>query len=234
MQTDVLGFDEINETDLLLVGGKGLNLGELSRIEGVRVPAGFCVTTAAYQRMAGQNGNISSLLDRLSLLTTADREQIADISQEIRNEIENVKIDAEIKEAISRFHSKLGEREAYAVRSSATAEDLPNASFAGQQDSYLNIIGIDDILKHVARCWASLFTERAVIYRIQNGFDHRKVQLSVVIQQMVFPQASGILFTADPATSNRKVLSIDASFGLGRRSYPDLCPLITIRFAKER
>lgn len=215
MQTNVLGFDEINETDLLLVGGKGLNLGELSRIEGVRVPAGFCVTTAAYQRMAGQNGNISSLLDRLSLLTTADREQIADISQEIRNEIENVKIDAEIKEAISRFHSKLGEREAYAVRSSATAEDLPNASFAGQQDSYLNIIGIDDILKHVARCWASLFTERAVIYRIQNGFDHRKVQLSVVIQQMVFPQASGILFTADPATSNRKVLSIDASFGLG-------------------
>ncbi len=101
------------------------------------------------------------------------------------------------------------------MRSSATAEDLPTASFAGQQDTYLNIIGKEAILKHISKCWASLFTERAVIYRIQNGFDHRKVYLSVVVQKMVFPQAAGILFTADPVTSNRKVLSIDASFGLG-------------------
>ena len=113
------------------------------------------------------------------------------------------------------FLSKLGEKNAYAVRSSATAEDLPTASFAGQQDTYLNIIGKEAILKHISKCWASLFTERAIIYRLQNGVDHRKVYLSVVVQKMVFPQAAGILFTADPVTSNRKVLSIDASFGLG-------------------
>jgi rifampicin phosphotransferase len=101
------------------------------------------------------------------------------------------------------------------VRSSATAEDLPAASFAGQQDTYLNIIGMDAILKHISKCWASLFTNRAVIYRMQNRFDHSQVYLSVIIQRMVFPQVAGILFTADPVTSNRKVLSIDASFGLG-------------------
>lgn len=101
----------------------------------------------------------------------------------------------------------------FAVRSSATAEDLPHASFAGQHDTYLNIIGKDALLQHISMCWASLFTERAIIYRIQNQFDHRKVQLAVVIQQMISPEASGILFTADPITSNRKSLSIDASFG---------------------
>jgi phosphoenolpyruvate synthase/pyruvate phosphate dikinase len=109
----------------------------------------------------------------------------------------------------------LGEEDAYAVRSSATAEDLPTASFAGQQDTYLNIIGKTAILKHISKCWASLFTQRAVTYRLQNGFDHRKVQLAVVVQKMVFPQVAGILFTADPVSGNRKVLSIDASFGLG-------------------
>src|SRR5699024_2104697 len=90
-----------------------------------------------------------------------------------------------------------------------------HASFAGQQDTFLNIKGKDAILEHIRKCWASLFTDRAVIYRIQNRFDHRKVYLSVIIQRMIFSQASGILFTADPVTSNRKVLSIDASFGLG-------------------
>ena len=101
------------------------------------------------------------------------------------------------------------------MRSSATAEDLPTASFAGQQDTYLNIIGKDAILQNISKCWASLFTDRAVIYRMQNDFDHRKVYLSVVIQKMVFPQAAGIMFTADPITSSRRVASIDASFGLG-------------------
>ena len=116
---------------------------------------------------------------------------------------------------MTRLLTKLGDKEPYAVRSSATAEDLPTASFAGQQDTYLNIIGKEAILKHISRCWASLFTDRAVIYRMQNNFDHNKVHLSVVIQKMVFPEAAGIMFTADPITSNRKVVSIDASFGLG-------------------
>ena len=104
---------------------------------------------------------------------------------------------------------------AYAVRSSSTAEDLPNASFAGQQDTYLNVAGPLAILQHVSRCWASLFTERAVTYRLRNGFDHRKLSMGVVVQEMVFPHSAGTLFTADPVTSNRKVVVVEASFGLG-------------------
>ena len=111
--------------------------------------------------------------------------------------------------------AQLGEQAAYAVRSSATAEDLPTASFAGQQDTYLNVVGPAAILQHVSRCWASLFTERAVTYRLRNGVDHRQVQMAVVVQRMVFPHAAGILFTAEPVTGNRKVASVEASFGLG-------------------
>ncbi len=215
MSSYVLGFQEIDKTKLMLVGGKGANLGELSRIEGIRVPEGFCVTTEAYKRIIEQTSELNELLDQLSLLKAVDREKISATSGQIRRVIEGIAIPMDIHDEISRRLAELGEKEAYAVRSSATAEDLPTASFAGQQDTYLNIIGRDAILHHISKCWASLFTDRAVTYRIQNGFDHRKVYLSVVVQRMVFPQASGIMFTADPVTSNRKVLSIDASFGLG-------------------
>ena len=163
----------------------------------------------------GETSSINKLLNQLSLLKVQDREKIGDLSREIRRVIEGIAIPQDINEEITSLLSTLGDKNAYAVRSSATAEDLATASFAGQQDTYLNIIGKEEILKHISKCWASLFTERAVIYRIQNAFDHRKVHLSVVVQKMVFPQAAGILFTADPVTSNRKVLSIEASFGLG-------------------
>src|SRR5205085_7733039 len=116
---------------------------------------------------------------------------------------------------ITRPLARLGEQAAYAVRSSATAEDLPTASFAGQQDTYLNVVGPAAILQHVSRCWASLFTERAVTYRLRNGLHQRKVHMAVVVQQMVLPYAAGVLFTADPVTSNRNVTSVEASFGLG-------------------
>ncbi|WP_233139108.1 phosphoenolpyruvate synthase [Sporomusa sphaeroides] len=211
----VLGLQEIDKTKLMAVGGKGANLGELSRIEGIRVPDGFCVTTEAYKRIIDQSPEFNLLLDQLSLLKADDRQRIAEISVRIRQVIEAIAIPKDISEDITGFLSRFGEKDAYAVRSSATAEDLPTASFAGQQDTYLNIIGKEAILKHISKCWASLFTERAVTYRLQNGFDHRKGHLSVVVQKMVFPQAAGILFTADPLTSNRKVLSIDAGFGLG-------------------
>jgi pyruvate,water dikinase len=211
----VLGFQDIDKTKLMVVGGKGANLGELSRIEGIRVPDGFCITTEAFKRIIGETSSIHKLLDQLSLLKVEDRDKIGELSGEIRRVIEGIAIPADIHEEITHFLSRLGEKNAYAVRSSATAEDLPTASFAGQQDTYLNIIGEEAILKHISKCWASLFTERAVIYRLQNGFDHRNVNLAVVVQKMVFPQVAGILFTADPVTSNRKVLSIDASFGLG-------------------
>lgn len=215
MNSYVLGFQEIDKTKLAIVGGKGANLGELSGIEEIQVPEGFCVTTEAYQEIIGNNEEFHSLLDQLSFLKADNRESIGEISAKIRQVIEEIAIPQGINKEITRYLERLGEKNAYAVRSSATAEDLATASFAGQQDTYLNIIGKDDILKHISKCWASLFTDRAVTYRIQNGFDHGKVYLSVIIQKMVFPDAAGIMFTADPITMNRTVTSIDASFGLG-------------------
>jgi pyruvate,water dikinase len=215
MNSYVLSFQEVDKTMLSMVGGKGANLGELSNAHGIKVPQGFCVTTEAYKKITGHNEELNGLLDELSRLRAEDREKVGELSKKVRRVVEEIAIPEDINEEITSLLSILGEKNAYAVRSSATAEDLPTASFAGQQDTYLNIIGREAILKHISKCWASLFTERAVTYRIQNGFDHRKVQLSVVVQKMVFPDVSGILFTADPVTSNRKVLSIDASFGLG-------------------
>jgi pyruvate,water dikinase len=215
MSSLVLGFQEMEKTQFLLVGGKGLNLGELSKIEGIPVPEGFCVTTVGYQKAIEQKETYYALLDRLTRLKAEDRAQIGEISRQIRQIIMEVEVPADVVEAVTHYLSRFGEEHAYAVRSSATAEDLPHASFAGQQDTYLNIIGKEAILQHISKCWASLFTDRAVIYRMQNGFDHSQVYLSVIVQRMVFPQASGILFTADPITSNRKLLSIEASFGLG-------------------
>jgi pyruvate,water dikinase len=215
MKPYVLEFREIDKTKQMVVGGKGMNLGECSRIDGILVPEGFCVTTEAFKRVIGENDELHQLLDQLAVQKVDERKRISEISRKIRDLIEGIEIDKGIEEDIDRCLLTFGFEHAYAVRSSATAEDLPFASFAGQQDTYLNIKGKDAILQHISKCWASLFTDRAVIYRMQNGFDHRKVYLSVVIQRMIFPQASGILFTADPVSSNRKVLSIDASFGLG-------------------
>jgi pyruvate,water dikinase len=211
----VLGLEEIDKTQVALVGGKGAHLGELSRIEGIRVPAGFCVTTDAFRRIMTTVPWIDDQVDRLSRLDPDDREAIRTLSAEIRRTLEGIAIPDDLAAAITRSVARLGEQAAHAVRSSATAEDLPTASFAGQQDTYLNVIGSAAILQHVSRCWASLFTERAVTYRLRNGFDHRKAHMAVVVQQMVFPQAAGILFTADPVTSNRKVAYVEASLGLG-------------------
>jgi pyruvate,water dikinase len=211
----ILEFHETDRTNLAIVGGKGSNLGELSKIKGVQVPSGFCITTKAYAEIVGNHEEFNSLVSHLETRTIDSRDDIRDISSRIRTVIENVEIPDIIDTAVVTQLQKLGIEDAYAIRSSATAEDLPNASFAGQQDTYLNIIGKQAIIKHIGKCWASLFTDRAVTYRIQNRFDHRKVQLSVVIQKMIFPKVSGILFTADPVTGNRKMSSIDAGFGLG-------------------
>ena len=215
MSSLVLDFQEIEKTQLSLVGGKGLNLGELSKIQGIQVPEGFCITTVGFQKAIEQNDAYHALMDQLKRLQVEDRDQIGEISRNIRQILLEVEIPSDVVKAVTHYLSQFGEEHAYAVRSSATAEDLPHASFAGQQDTYLNIIGKEAIMQHISKCWASLFTDRAVIYRMQNGFDHSQVYLSVIVQKMVFPQASGILFTADPITSNRKLLSIDASFGLG-------------------
>jgi pyruvate,water dikinase len=215
MSSYVLGFQEIDRTLVAVVGGKGAHLGELSRIEGIRVPAGFCVTTDAFRRIMAEGPSIEERLERLSRLDPDDRDEVRTLSEEIRRSIEGVAIPDDLAEAITGAHAKLGEQVAYAVRSSATAEDLPTASFAGQHDSYLNVVGPAAILQHISRCWASLFTERAVTYRLRNGIDHRKVHMAVVVQQMVFAEAAGVLFTADPVSSNRKVAVVEATFGLG-------------------
>lgn len=215
MKRYVLGLSETKSSKLALTGGKGANLGVLAGMDGIHVPQGFCVTTEAYKEVTENNQELKFLLDDLALLTTHERENISKISAKIRTTIEAAVIPREIAEEITDCLAQFNEQESYAVRSSATAEDLSHASFAGQQDSYLNIIGKDAVLKHISQCWASLFTERAIAYRIQNGFDHRAIHLAVVVQKMIFPEVAGILFTADPVTGNRKVVTIDASFGLG-------------------
>ncbi|TWF92079.1 pyruvate,water dikinase [Streptomyces brevispora] len=215
VEPDVWDLQEVDEMRVAVVGGKGAHLGGLSRIEAISVPSGFCVTTDAFRRVMEQAPSIDERLDQLSRLNPDDREAIRTLSAQIRRTIEGIAVPGDLAAAITRALARLGEHTAYAVRSSATAEDLPTASFAGQQDTYLNVVGPTAILQHVSRCWASLFTERAVTYRQRNGFDHRTVHMAVVVQQMVFPHAAGILFTADPVTGNRKVATVDAGFGLG-------------------
>ena len=211
----VLRFGEIDETDVAVVGGKCAHLAELARMDGTHVPPGFCVTTDAFRRIMAEAPSIDDRLHRLSRLNPEDGEAIRALSAEIRLTVERVAIPDDVVAAIIGSLAQLGEQSACAIRSSATAEDLPTASFAGQHETYLNVVEPMAILRCVSRCWASLFTERAITYRARNGFDHRKVCIAVIVQQMVFPQVAGILFTADPVTSNRKVASVEASFGLG-------------------
>ncbi|HEX6315894.1 MAG TPA: rifamycin-inactivating phosphotransferase [Gemmatimonadaceae bacterium] len=211
----ILDFREIDRAHAPLVGGKGALLAELSRIEDARTPPGFVVTTAAFRQIMSQASSIEGSLDQLSRLTPDDSDAIRELSAEIRQAIGDIPTPADLEKAITGALGRLGEHAAYAVRSSATAEDLPTASFAGQHDTFLNVVGPAAILQHVSRCWASLYTERAVTYRLRNGFDHRRVSMAVVVQRMVFPLASGVLFTADPVSGNRKVSVVEATFGLG-------------------
>ncbi|WP_282699992.1 rifamycin-inactivating phosphotransferase [Streptomyces sp. CC219B] len=211
----VRDLQDIDETQIATVGGKAAHLAALCRIDGVHVPEGFCVTTDAFRRIMAQAPDAERLLDRLSSVGPDDREGIRTLSAQMRRTIEGIPVPDDLATAITRALARLGDRAAYAVRSSATAEDLPTASFAGQQDTYLNVVGPEAILRHVRLCWASLFTERAVTYRQRNGIGHRTVRMAVVVQRMVVPRASGVLFTADPVSGNRKVATVDAGFGLG-------------------
>lgn len=214
MSQYVLFFEEIDHSSLPTVGGKGANLGEMTRA-GFPVPGGFCVATDAYKDFIATSPEMESFFAALAVIDPTKLEQLRELGERIRTHLRELPIPAEIRDAIVRAWMKLGADSSYAVRSSATAEDLPNASFAGQQDTYLNIKGREELLQNVGKCWASLFTDRAIAYRAKNGFDHREVYLSIVIQQMVIPEVSGIMFTADPVNGNRTVVSIDASFGLG-------------------
>lgn len=214
MEKYVQSFKEIDKTCLPYVGGKGANLGEMTKA-GFPVPQGFCVTTYAYRTFIQQSSRINELFDQLECINPDDLEQTHKLGQSIREHLQSMYMPDDIKAEILKAFQATGKHKAYAVRSSATAEDLPSASFAGQQDTYLNIRGSEQLLKAIKSCWASLFTDRAITYRAKNNFDHRLVFLSVVVQEMVFPEVAGIMFTADPITGRRKTVSIDASFGLG-------------------
>ena len=214
MSAFVLGFHDVDATDRLLVGGKGAQLGELSRLPEICVPDGFCITTKAFRSVAGSAPRLSALIDRLSELSPRNRDRIEPLSREIRRSIEATSIPADVTREVTDALSRFDGGTAFAVRSSATAEDSPATSFAGQHDTYLNIVGNEAILERVRKCWASIFTDRAVTYRLQQGIDHRAALLAVVVQRMVSPWASGVLFTADPLTSHRKVSAIEAVFGL--------------------
>ena len=212
-------FNEINKDDIPLVGGKGANLGELTQ-KGLDVPPGFCVSAEAYSDFiyyAELDEVIKSLMEGLDV---EDSDKLQEVSRNIRSVIvsKDIPVDIleEIREGYKNFAGNLNIVDPQvAVRSSATAEDLPEASFAGQQDTYLHINGEDELVKHIRMCWASLWTSRAIYYREKQDFNHFEVALSVVIQKMVNSAKAGVMFTANPINNNVDEIMINASWGLG-------------------
>jgi pyruvate,water dikinase len=209
----VLPFARLDRGALELAGGKAANLGEMLRA-GLPVPPGFCVTTAAYGVVAA-GADLEPELAGLESAGPDDRACLDALAASARAKLVGAAVPARLEEAILAAYRVLGDGVPVAVRSSATAEDLPTASFAGQQDTYLNVVGSVPLLDAVRRCWASLWTERAVAYRASNGVDHRSVRLAVAVQPMVEAEVAGVLFTADPLTGRRHRAVIDASPGLG-------------------
>ena len=230
MQNLVLTFMDHSATQLLYSGGKGANLSKMAQLN-FPVPPGFIVTTNAFNlfmEILVEDLQLSALLKK----TSDEPTNIAVTSLEIRNLLENSPIPGivinQVRTALASFPSQ----QFFAVRSSATAEDLPFLSFAGQQDTYLNVIGLDNILDHIRKCWASLYTERAIIYRNENHIQHSEVQMAVVVQTMVFPKVSGILFTVDPISNNHQIMTINASYGLGEAIVSGLVNPDLIEFNK--
>ena len=209
----VLAFDQIHAGMLAVVGGKAGNLGEMSRA-GLPVPPGFCVTTDAYRAATNDDG-LRRILDDIAATAPTDTLALSAHAARARAAILAMKMPPDVAAAVSDSYRALGAAQPVAVRSSATAEDLPFASFAGQQDTYLNIVGPEPVLDAVHRCWASLWTDRAVSYRATNAIDPRSVQLAVVVQTMVDAAVAGVMFTANPVTGKRSETVIDASPGLG-------------------
>jgi pyruvate,water dikinase len=213
MTRSVVWFSEVGREDLTLVGGKGANLGELTRA-GIPVPPGFVVTADTYFRFIRQN-QLEPLINRELLgLDVHDSRELNDRAARIRQCIIDAEMPAHIADEIREAYGKLGGGPV-AVRSSATAEDLPEASFAGQQSTFLNVQGADNVVKAVQACWASLFEGRAIFYREDGGYDHMKVGLAVPVQRMVQSEKSGVMFTVEPVTSDASKITIEAVYGLG-------------------
>lgn len=212
-------FDEIGKGDVGIVGGKGANLGELTSF-GLPVPPGFCVTASGYTKFIkyAELDEVVKLL--MEAVDVEDVDELTNASKEIQTKIKEKEFDPELKEEIlsayREFSENIGLKDPeVAVRSSATAEDLPDASFAGQQDTYLHISGEEELLSHIRDCFASLWTSRAIYYREKQNYDHFDVALSVVIQKMVNSEKSGVMFTANPINNSSDEMMINASYGLG-------------------
>ncbi|WP_321422564.1 phosphoenolpyruvate synthase [uncultured Methanobacterium sp.] len=211
-------FEELKKEDVDIAGGKGANLGELTQA-GIPVPPGFVITSATYQKFMDETGITQEILDILNALDVNNNKELQESARKIKNIIINTEIPDEISsliiEAYNALCHRIGKEDAFvAVRSSATAEDLPEASFAGQQDTYLNVKGPEDLIKYVRKCWASLFEARAIFYREENNFDHSKVYIAVVVQEMVDAEKAGVMFTVHPSTGEEKIL-IEGAWGLG-------------------
>ena len=213
VNSDIIWFDQINKNDVPLVGGKGANLGEMTQA-GIPVPRGFVVATSAYRRFMEQAGLDATLRELLGDLDVSDTEKLTAISDQVRHSMLTASIPSDTASAITESYTSLGGG-LVAVRSSATAEDLKEASFAGQQATYLNVDGETNVVDAVQRCWASLFEGRAIFYRQQQGFDHLSVDLAVPVQKMVQSETSGVMFTIDPITADPTRVMIEAVWGLG-------------------
>src|ERR671911_83435 len=214
--TYTASFDEIGKEDIALAGGKGANLGELSRA-GLPVPPGYVVTTRAYDAFVESNDIGDLIVGRASATRAEDPAGFEEVAEGIRALFSGGRVPQEMADEIRAAYQELGEdgRTAVAVRSSATAEDLAGASFAGQQETYLNVRGADALLEALKNCWASLWTARAMAYRVRQGIAPETVSLAVVVQEMVESEAAGVMFTANPANGRRNEAAISAAWGLG-------------------
>lgn len=210
----ILSFDTIDRADHARVGGKCASLGEMTQA-GVAVPPGFAVTTEAYQAMLDNHDLRAEIERHLEGLDPEDLDAVDRAAQAIRIRIGSYKMPDAVDTAIREAYGAMGPDIAVAVRSSATAEDLPDASFAGQQDTYLWVKGADNVISHVRDCWASLYTTRAVAYRENQKIKHIDVLMSVAVQKMVNAKTAGVAMTLDPVTGDRTRIVIDASWGLG-------------------
>src|SRR6266566_1067827 len=211
----VVPLETLDRTSLPVAGGKAANLGELIHA-GFAVPIGFCVTTAAYARVSDRAG-LDTYLAGLEAVSREESARQIELATAIRTTLHQTPLPPEIVEAVTSAYQSLspGEPLPVSVRSSATAEDLPEASFAGQQETFLHVIGIEAVLTAVQRCFASLWTDRAMQYRSSLGIAPRDVRLAVVVQRMVEAEVAGVLFTANPLTGKRRQVVIDANPGLG-------------------
>ncbi|MDP2931724.1 MAG: phosphoenolpyruvate synthase [Chloroflexota bacterium] len=212
-QKVIVWFDEVTRKDVPTVGGKGANLGEMTHAK-IPVPPGFIVTANAYFDFLKQAKLLDKIRELLKPLDPNDSRQLQQIAASVKQLISDARMPPELATQIKEAYNKMGGG-LVAVRSSATAEDLPEASFAGQQRTFLNVRGDDEVVLAVQGCWASLFEARAIFYRVQQGFDHFKVGIAVPVQKMVQSEASGVMFTLEPVTSDRSKIIIEAVFGLG-------------------